>query len=139
MHSVYVESDKELSNVVLELEDGSHQKFDGLSGYTGTFSPTGVHDGKLITGVWVKSGCNLSGDGPGYGEYFPNPYYPDGCPSEECCDDDLVIEFNNATSTLSTPSIIVPEFTLLLGAPLAGYWYLQRKKKNQQKKNKSKK
>ncbi len=136
MHSVYVESDKELSNVVLELEDGTHQKFDDLSGYSGTFSPTGSNEGKLITGIWVKSGCNSSGDGPGYGEYFPNPYYPEGCPIEPCCDDDLVIEFNNATSTLSTPCIIVPEFTLLFGAPLVGYLYLRKKQNEAKNKNK---
>lgn len=29
--------------------------------------------GKTIVGVWIKSGCNESGDGPGYGEYLAAP------------------------------------------------------------------
>lgn len=72
--SVFIESTKDLSNVVLEFEDGSHHKFDGLSqGPTGIFAGSGVHEGKTIVGVWVKSGCNKSGDGPGYGERFDSP------------------------------------------------------------------
>jgi hypothetical protein len=71
--SVTTNSTKDLSNVVLEFCDGTHQKFDGLSGYSSTFSGTGDNAGKLIKGVWIKSGCNNSGDGPGYGEYIPNP------------------------------------------------------------------
>jgi hypothetical protein len=70
--SVYVTSTKELSNVVLEFADGTHQKFDGLSGYTGTFEGTGDNAEKEIVGVWIKSGCNHSGDGPGYGERVVN-------------------------------------------------------------------
>jgi len=68
--SIYVESSKDLSNVVLEFEDGAHYKFDGLSGHTGTFQGTGQHAGKIIVGCWIKSGRNRSGDGPGYGERF---------------------------------------------------------------------
>jgi hypothetical protein len=69
--SVYVTSTKDLSNVVLEFADGSEpQKFEGLSGYTGTFSGPGDNAGKEIVGVWIKSGCNKSNDGPGYGEYI---------------------------------------------------------------------
>jgi hypothetical protein len=71
--TVYVTSTKDLSNVVLEFADGVHQKFDGLSGYTGTFQGTGDNEGKEIVGVWIKSGCNHSGDGPGYGERVTNP------------------------------------------------------------------
>jgi len=71
--SVYVTSTKDLSNVVLEFADGMHQKFEGLSGYTGTFQGTGEHEGKEVIGVWIKSGCNSSGDGPGYGERLLNP------------------------------------------------------------------
>ena len=64
---------KDLSNVVLEYADGSHQKFDGLSGRQGTFAGTGEHEGAEIVGVWVKAGNNASGDGPGYGERFDAP------------------------------------------------------------------
>lgn len=71
--SVYVTSTKDLSNVVLKFNDGTVQKFEGLSGYTGTFEGTGEHLGKEIIGVWIKSGCNSSGEGSGYGELLLNP------------------------------------------------------------------
>jgi LruC domain-containing protein len=67
-----VGSDKELSNVVLRFVDGKTQKFEGLKGKTGTFKGTGSNAGKKLVGVWVKSGCNFSNDGPGYGEWLPN-------------------------------------------------------------------
>lgn len=69
---VYVTSSKDLSNVVLEFADGSQQKFDDLSGYSGTFQGTGENAGKEVTTVWIKSGCNKSNDGPGYGERIDN-------------------------------------------------------------------
>ncbi len=63
---VYVTSTKDLSNVVLRYSDGTTQKIEPLSDPTGTFG-----DGsKKITKIWVKSGCNASGEGPGYGERF---------------------------------------------------------------------
>jgi hypothetical protein len=64
---------RELSNVVLEFADGTHEKFDDLSGHSGTFAGTGDNEGKEIVGVWVKAGNNASGDGPGYGERFDAP------------------------------------------------------------------
>ncbi|MBI1184551.1 choice-of-anchor A family protein [bacterium] len=70
--SVTCGSTKDLSNVVLKFKDGSTYKFDGLSGYSQTFSGTGSYQGKEIVGVYIKSGCNQSGDGPGYGEYVGN-------------------------------------------------------------------
>lgn len=71
--SVYVTSTKHLSNIVLEFEDGSHQKFEDLGSiYTGTFQGTGEHAGKRVVGVWIKSGQNSSNDGPGYGERIVN-------------------------------------------------------------------
>nr|MDQ3023455.1 hypothetical protein [bacterium] len=66
-------STKDLSNVVLKFCDGSTQKFDGLSGMSGTFYGTGKNKDKAIEGAWIKSGCNNSGDGPGYGEWAENP------------------------------------------------------------------
>lgn len=69
-NSVFVRSSKDLSNVVLGFETGAPQKFEGLSGYTGTFAGTGRNAGRPITKVWVKSGSNHSGGGPGYGELF---------------------------------------------------------------------
>lgn len=68
--SIYVECSKDLSNVVLEFEDGARQKFDGLSGRTGVFQGTGGNSGRSIRTAWIKSGRNRSGDGPGYGERF---------------------------------------------------------------------
>jgi hypothetical protein len=67
-----VASEKDLSNVVLKFMDFTTQKWDNLSGKTGTFYGTGANAGKQLRGAWVKSGCNASGDGPGYGEWFPN-------------------------------------------------------------------
>ncbi len=65
--TVSVTSDKQLSNVVLQFCDGSvNYKFDNLSLYTQIFS----YESKVISGVWVKSGCNQSNDGPGYGVFF---------------------------------------------------------------------
>ena len=71
-NSVYVTSSKDLSNVVLQFADGTTQKFDNLTGYTNTFQGTGDNYGKEITQVWIKSGCNHSNDGPGYGELIVN-------------------------------------------------------------------
>lgn len=87
-NSVTVESCKNLSNVVLDFGDGNHQKFDNLSGYTGTFAGTGDNEGLPILGVWIKSGTYRSGDGPGYGyridaptcETDDGPGTPDGDP-----------------------------------------------------------
>jgi len=69
-NDVYVVSTKDLSNVVLQFSDGTTQKFDGLTGKTGTFKGTGYNANKRIARCWVKSGCNSSGEGPGYGERF---------------------------------------------------------------------
>jgi len=67
--SVYITSTKDLSNVVLQYSNGSTYKYNGLSGKTGLFPPSG-NGSKAIYKVWVKSGSNASGEGPGYGEPF---------------------------------------------------------------------
>jgi hypothetical protein len=67
---VYVESSKDLSNVVMEFSDGTREKIEDLSSPTGTFRGTGYNYYKTITKIWVKSGTNDSGEGPGYGERF---------------------------------------------------------------------
>jgi hypothetical protein len=77
-------STMDLSNVVLQFSDGTTQKFDGLTGLSQTFSGTSEHEGKCITGVWIKSGCNQSGDGPGYGEWVPNAAYDGACETTPC-------------------------------------------------------
>ncbi len=68
--SVFVTSTKDLSNVVLKYSNGATQKFDGLSGLTGLFAGTGSYANRPVYRVWVKSGANESGEGPGYGEPF---------------------------------------------------------------------
>jgi len=70
-------SAKDLSNVVLDLGGAGFQnfatdkKYDNLSGYSRMFTSS-----QPIRGVWIKSGCNKSGDCPGCGEYIANPNYP---------------------------------------------------------------
>lgn len=72
--SVFIESTKDISNVVLEfMEDGVHQRFEDLpESRTGTFAGTGEYSGKMIGHLWVKSGTNASTD-MGYGEKFDTP------------------------------------------------------------------
>lgn len=70
--SVEVSSSKDLSNVVLVFADGTTERFEGLSGSEGSFAGTGENDGKVIETIYVKSGNNASGEGPGYGEGFDN-------------------------------------------------------------------
>lgn len=68
---IQVTSSKDLSNVVVEYEDGTRQKFDNLAvGQNSTFAGGGEHAGKKIVKAWVKAGSYKSGDGPGYGERF---------------------------------------------------------------------
>jgi len=69
--SITVYSCKDISNVVIELENGERQRTEGNGlGQVATFSGT---SGGGIVGVWVKAGSNASGDGPGYGERFDAP------------------------------------------------------------------
>jgi hypothetical protein len=80
LHStVQVKSNKELSNVVLKFSDNTTQKFDNLTGNLGVFQGTGASLNKCLIGVYVKSGCNSSPDGPGYGEWKPNTAYNGSC------------------------------------------------------------
>jgi hypothetical protein len=85
---VTANSTKDLSNVVLLFCDGTTQKYEGLSGTVGTFQGTESSAGKCIVGIWIKSGCNQSDDGPGYGEYVANGSVP-----ADCC-----VEQNNENS-----------------------------------------
>ena len=70
--AVDISADKELSNVVLLFTDGSVEKLDNLSGHERTVAGQGPNAGKTLGGVWIKAGCNHSGDGPGYGEFVEN-------------------------------------------------------------------
>lgn len=77
---VHIESCKDLSNVVLELDDGERQRFEGLTGHASSFTGTGEWDGAAILKVWVKAGANHSGEGPGYGQRFDAP--ADSCETD---------------------------------------------------------
>jgi hypothetical protein len=61
---------KDLSNLVIELEDGQIIRFEGQTGQVNTFQAPG---GQRIIRVWIKAGNNGSGDGPGYGERVDAP------------------------------------------------------------------
>ena len=72
VNSIYVESTKDLSNVVVETQYGQRYKFDDLKvGMTGEFTSP---DGLRIEKCWIKSGSNASGEGSGYGERFEDTY-----------------------------------------------------------------
>ncbi len=63
--SIYVTTTAhDISNIVVAMQDGTHVKYDNLKGKSYT-----VPEANVVT-VWVKSGDNDSGDGPGYGERF---------------------------------------------------------------------
>lgn len=76
---------KDLSNVVVEYEDGTRQKFDGLRGQRGVFAGSQAQAGQTIVRVWVKAGANHSGDGPGYGERFD-------APAQDCSEDCVIVD-----------------------------------------------
>ena len=90
--TITVESTKDISNIVISV-DGVREKFDDLTG--GVY----VIDLETLDGletVWVKSGNNASGDGPGYGQRFDvnvtcDPVDPDadgdGFPASNDCND----------------------------------------------------
>jgi len=68
---------KDLSNIVIEFDDGTQQRIEGVDGHVNTFAGTGANAGKRIVRVWVKAGNNASGDGPGFGERVEAP--PQSC------------------------------------------------------------
>lgn len=67
---VNVSSCKSITNVVLVYDDCTWEKFDNLNITSGTYSPTGANVGKTISHVYIKSGCNDSGEGPDFGRRF---------------------------------------------------------------------
>ena len=93
---VLASSSKDLSNVVLKFCDGSsNYKFDNLNvGQSASFSKRG----KELAGVWIKSGCNHSGDGPGYGEFHGRE-----C-DNECDDDDDSSDDDDDCNPTPTPT-----------------------------------
>jgi hypothetical protein len=74
MGEIVITSTKDLSNIVYRvsmLEDGSYYdtKIDCLEGMDYMLQVE-VEEGSSVTDLWVKSGNNKSGDGPGYGQRF---------------------------------------------------------------------
>ncbi len=67
---INVNSCKSITNVVLVYDDCTWEKFDNLNVTTGTYTPTGANVGKTISHVYIKSGCNDSYEGPGFGRRF---------------------------------------------------------------------
>jgi fibro-slime domain-containing protein len=92
----------EISNVVLELDNGTEYKFDGQSGYEQTYAVPQDYDGQKIVGVWVKAGNNSSGDGPGYGEYFESEYF-------EYQDTHVVLNGDETISVTFYCDVAIPE------------------------------
>jgi Flp pilus assembly protein TadG len=68
--AIAVTSTLPLENVVVKFSNNAIKTFSGLSGLSGSFTGSGSTANKTITQVWVKSGNNLSGQGPNYGESF---------------------------------------------------------------------
>jgi len=111
-HSVVATSTMNLSNVVLKYSDQQTQKFENLTGNSITLSGTGAHNGKCIIGVWIKSGCNQSGDGPGYGEWVPNTGYNNECEVTPCDPPVLnLISNNDVTNPQYTLQVFVDNVT----------------------------
>lgn len=63
---IFVSSSKDISNIVYAVDE-VFTKLEGLDGRTFVLDVSGVTD------IWIKSGNNASGDGPGYGQHFDIP------------------------------------------------------------------
>jgi len=61
--------------VVIQYYDCTEENNSQTSGSSKTYCGKKKNMNKQIVGLWVKSGDNLSGDGPQYGEYFENPAF----------------------------------------------------------------
>jgi hypothetical protein len=109
---ITVVSCKDLSNVVIELTDGTRRRFEGLQGQRGVFSSPAV-----ITSVWVKAGANASGDGPGYGERFDAPVQSCSPPSQPPAGDAGCFVADGLCEYTPTP----PKLPRDAGAGVVGY------------------
>ncbi len=112
-YSVDVSSEKDLSNIVLLFSDGSTQRYEDLEGLSGTFSGSDANTGKFLTGVWIKSGCNHSGDGPGYGEFIEYTQATTGLPVVSISGAPVTVEsgvgmFTEAMFTISLSEMVPP-------------------------------
>ncbi|MBT8144734.1 MAG: hypothetical protein KJO55_08535, partial [Gammaproteobacteria bacterium] len=117
-YSVAVESGKDLSNVVLLFSDGTTQRFEGLDDNDATFAGTDEHTGKTLTGVWIKSGCNHSGDGPGYGEFVENSENTTELPVISISDSPAVVEMGLGMISEAVFTITLSEMVPLDSQPV---------------------
>ena len=77
--SVDANSTRPINNVVLNFSDGTIQMLFGFNVYSGTFAGTGIHEDKCIIGVWIRTACNETSDGPNYGEYIASTIWDGLC------------------------------------------------------------
>ena len=68
-------STKDISNVVIHYNDNSEVKIEDPNINYGDLWYIIIDNTKDVMGVWIKSGCNDSYDGPEYGSYISNPHY----------------------------------------------------------------
>lgn len=118
-YSVSVTSTKELSNVVLLFEDGTTQRHENLEGAEQIFGATGVYAGKILTGAWIKSGCNHSEDGPGYGEFIEASSQTTGLPVISVTAPPATLEGNDGVLTEAMFTISLSEMVPLDGSPVS--------------------
>lgn len=74
-NTVDVTSCKQINNVVIFYDDCSWERITNPSGTL----PSAAGNGKTISHVYVKSGCNISHQGPGFGARFNGPCQNFGC------------------------------------------------------------
>ena len=117
-YSVDVQSNKDLSNVVLLFADGTTERHEGLDGFAQSFSATGDNVGKVLTGIWVKSGCNHSGDGPGYGEFFENAPVATGLPVVSITGTPVTVELQAGDISEAMFTVSLSEMVPLDGEPV---------------------
>ncbi len=111
--SVTASSDKPLLNVILNLNDGTTQLIEDVSGMSGTFSPVGEKVCTCITGVWIRSGCNLSAAGEPFGDYVANPGWDGSCVAEDPC---LPITYSLITPNRLSSSTTIANYSIVFSA-----------------------
>lgn len=111
--SVTASSNKDLLNVILNLDDGTTQLIEDVTGMSGTFSPTGDKEGRCIKGVWIRSGCNLSAAGEPFGDYVANPGWDGRCVVENPC---TPITYSLITPNRLSSTTAMPNYTVVFAA-----------------------
>lgn len=118
-YSVEAISTKDLSNVVLLFSDGTTQRYENLNESSQSFTGTAGHTGKILSGIWIKSGCNHSGDGPGYGEFLEHSTRVTGLPVVSITGSPVTIEGHDGVLTEAMFTITLSEMVPLGGLPVS--------------------